>query len=176
MNPPLVPPTQSQAIRTGNARNVLAVVAQGPNIALYINGTLVHTVQDSSVTAGKVGIFAGTQNQPPATVAFFRLSIYDAATAAALWGTAAPGAAATSAPAPATASPAPSASAPAGSPGAVLPTATVQPAQAPEATVTPSPPAVPPMAPSAATATSAASPGVLFADDFRSQPASQADG
>ncbi len=90
VDPSPVPSTPSAYIKTGDQRNVLGVIARGPSIALYINGALVNTVTDSSISKGMVGIFAATQTQssaPPAVVSYYRMSIFTAARAASDWGT-----------------------------------------------------------------------------------------
>ena len=48
--------TSSSAINQGSAWNTLRVVASGGNLYFYINGTLVWTGYDSSLTSGRVGI------------------------------------------------------------------------------------------------------------------------
>ncbi len=71
VEPALIPPTSSPYIRQGNAYNVLGVLAQGPQLSIYIDGTLVNTVTDSSVSSGSIGFVAGTQDKPPAAVSFY---------------------------------------------------------------------------------------------------------
>ena len=48
--------TPSPAIKTGPAWNVLWVAAVGPDLYYYINGALVWTGSDSSLTSGRVGV------------------------------------------------------------------------------------------------------------------------
>ncbi len=49
--------TSTSAINKGNgAWNILRVVANGPNLSFYINGTLVWTGSDTSFSSGRVGI------------------------------------------------------------------------------------------------------------------------
>ncbi len=48
--------TASSAIRTGDAWNVLRVVAQGTHLSFYINGTLVWSGADASLSEGEVGV------------------------------------------------------------------------------------------------------------------------
>ena len=58
----------SPAIKTGlNQTNVLAVVANGINISLYINGQSIAQVNNSSYNQGQLGIFT-IDNQSPADV------------------------------------------------------------------------------------------------------------
>jgi hypothetical protein len=86
VDPPLIPSTSSPYIKQGNARNVVAVLAQGPSLSVLINGALVSTVTDSSVSSGSVGFFAATQDQPPAAISFYRVTVYSADRASADWG------------------------------------------------------------------------------------------
>jgi len=78
--------TSSQLIKQGQARNRLGVQAQGDQISLYINGSLVKTVNDDSVSSGTLGVFAGTGDNDQAGVTFSRLTILSAEQAAADWG------------------------------------------------------------------------------------------
>ena len=48
--------TDSPAINQGGDWNVLRVVANGPNLYFYINGTLVWLGSDASLSSGRVGI------------------------------------------------------------------------------------------------------------------------
>ena len=79
--------TSSQATKPGQVKNVLRVLARGQEIQLYINGSLVNTVTDDSVSSGSVGIFAGTGDNDSAAAAFSRVTVLDAQQAAASWGT-----------------------------------------------------------------------------------------
>ena len=79
--------TSSQSIKQGQGKNVLRVLARGDQIALYINGFLVSTVTDDSVSSGSVGMFAGTGDNDSAEAAFARVTVLDADQAAASWGT-----------------------------------------------------------------------------------------
>jgi hypothetical protein len=65
-----VPATTSNQIRA--AGNSLGVIAQGNQISLYINRTLVKTFTDNSVTAeGAVGVYAGTDSATSTYAAAF---------------------------------------------------------------------------------------------------------
>jgi len=79
--------TSSQYIKPGQAKNILRVLARGDQIALYINGFLVNTVTDDSISSGSVGIFAGTGDNDSAAAAFTRVTVLNAEQAAADWGT-----------------------------------------------------------------------------------------
>ena len=48
--------TPSSAIATGDAWNTLRVIVNGRNLYFYINGVLVWSGWDSSLTVGRVGI------------------------------------------------------------------------------------------------------------------------
>jgi hypothetical protein len=48
--------TPTDAVRQGSLWNVLRVVAQGPYLYFYINGTLVWVGTDSSLASGRAGI------------------------------------------------------------------------------------------------------------------------
>ena len=82
--------TASQYIKP-NGKNTLRVLAQGSTISLYINGSLVKTVSDDSITdGGKVGVYAGTDKNTASTeVVFSRMTILSAEKAQAEWGGAA---------------------------------------------------------------------------------------
>ncbi len=54
----LVPWTPSDVIETGaNAANVIGVMAQGPQLGLYINGYLVDEVTDATWLEGHIGVY-----------------------------------------------------------------------------------------------------------------------
>jgi hypothetical protein len=67
---------KSPAIKQGlNKVNLLALSANGPTISVYVNNTLLTSIQDTTFTGGQVGIYAGGAN-----------AAYDiAATSARLW-------------------------------------------------------------------------------------------
>jgi hypothetical protein len=48
--------TTTSTINTGNAWNLIRAVASGSSLKFYINGTLVWTGSDSSLSTGKVGV------------------------------------------------------------------------------------------------------------------------
>ncbi len=82
-----VRPTASPAVKTGNNRNTLRVLARGDKISLYINGTPVATVKDDSIDSGKIGALAATgSNNANAQVTFFRFTVLSAERAIAEWG------------------------------------------------------------------------------------------
>ncbi len=66
----------SPAIKQGlNQTNLIAVVAQGTNIALYINHQLLGNVTDSTYSHGPVGLFAVVYTQPT-EVAFSNAKVW----------------------------------------------------------------------------------------------------
>jgi hypothetical protein len=77
--------TASSYVKKGQARNTLAVLAQGSQISLYINGSPVKTITDDSITEGQVGIFIATGDNDSAEVVFSRLTILTAEKAKADW-------------------------------------------------------------------------------------------
>jgi hypothetical protein len=81
----LLPNAASSAIKQGAAQNVLRVLANGPQIRLFINGTLVGTATDSSLTSGGVGFYIAAEDAPPAVVAYHGLRILTSSEASADW-------------------------------------------------------------------------------------------
>jgi len=82
-----VPDTASSAIKAGQNKNTLGAIVQGSRISLYINRTLVKTLtEDSIADSGAVGIYAGTMDNPSATVGFTRFTVLTVAKAKADWG------------------------------------------------------------------------------------------
>lgn len=69
----------SAFIRTGlNQANLLAVVARGSNIYLYINGQYITSASDSTYHAGQIGVFGGNYTQAPADVVFSHIQVWKA--------------------------------------------------------------------------------------------------
>ncbi len=55
----------SAAIVTGlNQTNVIAVVAQGSTLSIYVNKQKITSVSDSTFTHGQIGLFADASNHP----------------------------------------------------------------------------------------------------------------
>ncbi len=71
-----VPITSSSFIKPGSTKNRLGVLADGATIALYINGNLVNTIADKSLSSGSVGIFVSSGANDQAQVTFSRMSVY----------------------------------------------------------------------------------------------------
>ncbi len=70
----LVELTDSSRIRIGD-ENTLMVRVQGATITLYINGSRVNSVSDSSIPRGRIGLYTATGDNDFAEVGFSRLSI-----------------------------------------------------------------------------------------------------
>lgn len=64
----------SSAIKTGTAKNRLKVIAQGDQIALYINDTFLNTITDPTLSRGRLG-FVIYSPEPEVKVAFDNVSI-----------------------------------------------------------------------------------------------------
>jgi hypothetical protein len=63
--------TPSPAINQGlAATNQLRVIAVGPTFSFYVNGNLLHTVQDNQFRAGAIGLDAGTFGQGGLRIVF----------------------------------------------------------------------------------------------------------
>jgi hypothetical protein len=70
----LVKYTASSAIKSGLAMNRLKVVAQGRQIALYVNDTWLTTIADSNLTTGGFGLYVNTESDN-AKAAFDNVSL-----------------------------------------------------------------------------------------------------
>jgi hypothetical protein len=79
--------TASQYINKGKAKNTLGVLAQGSQISLYINRTLVKTFTDDSIDSGLIGVLAGPGDSTSTEVTFSRFTVLTAEKAKADWGT-----------------------------------------------------------------------------------------
>lgn len=60
----------SEAIHTGTQSNRIRLECIGSSLTLYANGTLLRQVQDSSLTSGDVGLYAGTFEEAGTDVLF----------------------------------------------------------------------------------------------------------
>lgn len=66
----------SEAIQVGpNATNRLRIIADGPEMAFYVNGELLQEIGDERYSAGNIGLDAGTFGQTRTRVAFDDLSV-----------------------------------------------------------------------------------------------------
>ena len=70
------PVTSSSFIKPGSSKNRLGVLADGSTILLYINGNLVDTITDKSLTSGSVGIYVSSGTNAQAQVTFSRMTVY----------------------------------------------------------------------------------------------------
>lgn len=71
----LVPLTPSNAIKPGTAVNRLKAIAQGNQLAFYVNDQWLNTVTDATLSQGTVGFFMGT-NDPNSKAAFANARIW----------------------------------------------------------------------------------------------------
>ena len=70
--------TESDAINTGeDETNILGVMADGSNLALYINGQKVTQLTDNAYLTGKFGVFVGADNVEDLTVWVDRIRYWD---------------------------------------------------------------------------------------------------
>ena len=58
-----------------DSQNTLRVDAIGPSLSFYVNNHLVHSLTDSELTSGNIGLDLGTFDQPSASAAFDNLII-----------------------------------------------------------------------------------------------------
>jgi hypothetical protein len=68
--------TTSKAIHQGSQDNVIAVVAQGTRIHLYVNNTDIDDFDDNSYLHGQVGLIANYSNAP-AEVAYTNARLWN---------------------------------------------------------------------------------------------------
>jgi hypothetical protein len=74
----LVPPTSHSAVLRGSQKNALLVIAKGNDFKLYINGTFVNEVQDSTYVLGGFALVAGTYaDVTTADARFVNLKIFN---------------------------------------------------------------------------------------------------
>jgi hypothetical protein len=60
-----------------NQANLIAVLARGKTITLYVNSTYVDSVDDSTFAGGQIGVFA-EDNQEASEVAFQQAQVWNA--------------------------------------------------------------------------------------------------
>lgn len=66
----------SDAIRKGFATNTIRAVCAGSNLELFVNGTSVASVSDSSIPeGGDIGLMAGTFSEPGTDILFDNLTV-----------------------------------------------------------------------------------------------------
>jgi hypothetical protein len=59
-----------EAIRTGDAANQLQAECNGNQLTFLVNGVIVGQAQDSTFSAGEVGLLAGTYDEPGVEILF----------------------------------------------------------------------------------------------------------
>jgi hypothetical protein len=67
---------KSDAIKVGNATNVLKLMAKGDSFTFFVNGIKLTDYQDSSFKSGYIGMFAGTQSEGNVTIGFDNLKVW----------------------------------------------------------------------------------------------------
>ncbi len=67
---------KSPAIQTGGATNRVRVIAEGPDIALYVNDQYLTTVRDTSLEKGSIGFSSSRSKGGEFTVVFDNLRLY----------------------------------------------------------------------------------------------------
>jgi len=68
--------TRSDAIKTGNATNILKVVALGGKYAFYINGIEVASYTDSKPVSGNIGVYLESEVEGGAYASFDNLRVW----------------------------------------------------------------------------------------------------
>ena len=68
---------ETGSINQGNASNALRVDCVGSSITLYVNGTLVDSVTDTSFISGDVGLVAGTFTEAGADISYDDFTVYN---------------------------------------------------------------------------------------------------
>ena len=71
-----VPSEASAFLKRGSSKNRFGVLADGPRISLYINGNLVKTITDDTLSSGRVGIFGYSGPNDSAQISFSRFTVY----------------------------------------------------------------------------------------------------
>ncbi len=76
----LIPLTSNKAIKTGKQKNTLLAVANGSDFRLYINGTFVGEVHDTTYASGQFALTTGTNaSQANATSSFNNFKMFSTA-------------------------------------------------------------------------------------------------
>ncbi|MFN8491026.1 MAG: hypothetical protein U0350_25755 [Caldilineaceae bacterium] len=74
---PIIDWTNTDAIQTDlNATNKLAVLAEGPQLTLFLNDQVLFHLKDNAFLSGTVGLMTGTYADPGVEVAFSKLNIW----------------------------------------------------------------------------------------------------
>ncbi len=66
----LIKPTNSSAIKTGSAINVVAVTANNDTLQVFVNSMPLSTVQDATLTSGSIGVIAVNDKSSNTDVGF----------------------------------------------------------------------------------------------------------
>jgi hypothetical protein len=74
--PDPVPSDASAFLKRGSSKNRFGVLVDGTRISLYINGNLVKTITDASLSNGRVGIFGYSGSNEGAQVSVSRFTVY----------------------------------------------------------------------------------------------------
>lgn len=72
----LIPKTASSSIEEVGTKNTLLVIARGTDLQLFINGTFVGEIQDSTFSNGQVGVAAGTLSANVGDASFTNMRVY----------------------------------------------------------------------------------------------------
>jgi hypothetical protein len=67
--------TYSEQINTGGAINQIAVICDGNELSLSVNGQLLQTVKDTSFPTGKAGMIVETRSEGDAAIVFSDFSV-----------------------------------------------------------------------------------------------------
>ncbi len=74
----LIPDTGSSVIKGAGEKNTLLIIAKGSAFQLFINGTFVGGIQDSTIASGQLGVAAGTLSLDQGDASFANLNVYAA--------------------------------------------------------------------------------------------------
>ena len=72
----LIQKTASNVIQGASSKNTLLVIANASDFQLFINGTLVGEIHDSTFTSGQVGVAAGTLSTSSGNANFANLRVF----------------------------------------------------------------------------------------------------
>jgi serine/threonine protein kinase len=72
----LIPSTPASVIQGSGSKNTLLVIANGSDLQLYINGSFVSEIQDSTFSSGQIGVATGTRQASTGDASFANLAIY----------------------------------------------------------------------------------------------------
>ena len=69
---------QSGLVRRGDATNHIRAVCDGPSLSLYVNGSFLGSVEDTTFTAGDIAFTATSYEDAPTEILFDNLVVYEA--------------------------------------------------------------------------------------------------